>query len=172
MKRIISIVLVLAISLSSLALVSCGSSDDTVLEKYEKLITKESKKVKHLELNISEDIYSSSLHTPSLTEDDEKISTFIELLQKYNLTFKETSKAALPITDVVTYYNYTLSIVFSNGDYELNISITPDGYVYLLERDAGNDDTLSASYVSTTQVSNIEFIAFYHNLSGFSVPSL
>lgn len=160
MKRIISIVLVLALSLSSLILTSC--KEKGILNKFEDVVL-ENIEITSFRASASEGIASSHAYPVKTTFNKDDISMMLNILKQTENGFEECSEDKFdlylhaPIVQLTLYRDYTEF---------LYIILGYDGYVYLYEI-TGTDEGLEAkcAYKSVDKLNCDDFMYLYDCIS-------
>ena len=160
MKKIISIVLVLALSLSALILTSC--KEKGILNKFEDVVL-ENIEITSFRASASEGIASSHAYPVKNTSNKDDISMMLNILKQTENGFEECSEDKFdlylhaPIVQLTLYRGYT-EFLYINLGY--------DGYVYLYEI-TGTDEGLEAkcAYKSVDKLNCDDFMYLYDCIS-------
>jgi hypothetical protein len=160
MKRVISIVLVLALSLSALILTSC--KEKGILNKFEDVVL-ENIEITSFRASASEGMASSRAYPVKTTSNKDDISMMLNILKQTENGFEECSEDNFdlylhaPIVQLTLYRGYT-EFLYINLGY--------DGYVYLYEI-TGTDEGLEAkcAYKSVDKLNCDDFMYLYDCIS-------
>ena len=160
MKKIISIVLVLALSLSALILTSC--KEKGILNKFEDVVL-ENIEITSFRASASEGIASSHAYPVKTTFNKDDISMMLNILKQTENGFEECSedKFDLYLHDPI------VQLTLYCGDTEfLYIILGYDGYVYLYEI-TGTNEGLEAkcAYKSVDKLNCDDFMYLYDCIS-------
>ena len=160
MKKIISIVLVLAFSLSALILTSC--KEKGILNKFEDVVL-ENIEITSFRASASEGIASSHAYPVKTTSNKDDISMMLNILKQTENGFEECSE------DKFDLYLHApiVQLTLYRGDTEfLYIILGYDGYVYLYEI-TGTDEGLEAkcAYKSVDKLNCDDFMYLYDCIS-------
>jgi len=156
MKKLLSIVLILTLSLSALLLVGCGKEGEYP-EDYEKIILNEEAPIEAITLLYSEGSLSSNVFFPINVSDPEAISEIISILKAAENGFEYISNEKLfALSDP----NFSISIK-SGGTYITKYYVYDTGYIYYLEGYASTQN-----YQSLDKTSYGDLFDIYVRLGG------
>ena len=160
MKKIISIVLVLALSLSALILTSC--KEKAILNKFEDVVL-ENIEITSFRASASEGMASSHAYPVKTTSNKDDISMMLNILKQTENGFEECSE------DKFDLYLHApiVQLTLYRGDTEfLYIILGYDGYVYLYVI-TGTDEGLEAkcAYKSVDKLNCDDFMYLYDCIS-------
>ena len=155
MKKILSIVLILALCLSVLVLAGCGKK--TYPKDYENIVLNEESSVESITLQYSEGTLSSNTFFPIETSDPQIIADIMALLKDAEDGFEFiTNEKVLTLTDA--YISVSLK---SGGSYVVKYAIYDTGYIYSL-----SGYTVNENYKSLDKTSYGDLFDIYVRLGG------
>ena len=161
MKKIISIVLALALSLSSLILTSF--KEKGILNKFEDVVL-ENIEITSFRASVSEGMASSHAYLVKTTSNKDDISMMLNILKQTENGFEECSEDKF---DSYLLHDPIVQLTLYRGDTEfLYINLGYDGYVYLYEI-TESDDGLEAkcAYKSVDKLNCDDFMYLYDCIS-------
>ena len=155
MKKILSLVLILALCLSVLVLAGCGKK--TYPKDYESIVLNEESSVESITLQYSEGTLSSNTFFPIETSDPQIIASVMALLKDAEDGFEFiTNEKVLTLTDA--YISVSLK---SGGSYVVKYAIYDTGYIYSL-----SGYTVNENYKSLDKTSYGDLFDIYVRLGG------
>ena len=155
MKKILSLVLILALCLSVLVLAGCGKK--TYPKDYENIVLNEESSVESITLQYSEGTLSSNTFFPIETSDPQIIADIMALLKDAEDGFEFiTNEKVLTLTDA--YISVSLK---SGGSYVVKYAIYDTGYIYSL-----SGYTVNENYKSLDKTSYGDLFDIYVRLGG------
>ena len=155
MKKILSLVLILALCLSVLVLAGCGKK--TYPKDYESIVLNEESSVESITLQYSEGTLSSNTFFPIETSDPQIIADIMALLKDAEDGFEFiTNEKVLTLTDA--YISISLK---SGGSYVVKYAIYDTGYIYSL-----SGYTVNENYKSLDKTSYGDLFDIYVRLGG------
>ena len=155
MKRFLSLILVIVLSLSVLAFTGCG--DKVYPEDYESIVLDEEKPVDSITLLYSEGTLSSNTFFPVDVTDKAVIADILTLLKDAEDGFKEiTNEDVLTLSDA----NICISVK-SGGSYVARYFVYDTGYIYSL-----SGYVVNKNYQSLDKTSYADLFDIYVRLGG------
>ena len=155
MKKLLSIVLIMTLCLSVLALAGCGSKEYP--KDYESIVLDGESPVEAITLQYSEGTLSSNTFFPIDTTDAEVIASVMALLKDAESGFEFiTNEKVLTLTDA-----YISVSIKCGGSYVVKYAVYDTGYIYSL-----SGYTVNENYKSLDKTSYGDLFDIYVRLGG------